>query len=160
MFRYFIVFFVIFNSVVVDAGNENISIMTESSYKNIVISHQENPFLIVLWSLDCPPCIEELKVLQSFTKKYPNKKIILISTDSSLKVVEINNLLKENSLQSVEAWVFSDNAMQSRYSIDPIWYGEVPRSYFYWPKQNRKAYSGRLKYSILEEWFIRDAAKN
>ena len=80
----------------------------ESQYSN-------EPFLLVLWEINCFPCHEELETLGVLKQSHPN----------------IERL---------------------RYSIDPDWFGELPRNYFYDANSSRIGFSGKLTEDILLEW--------
>ncbi len=137
----------------VRASDHFVSVLDENAYQSILQASHTQPFLIVFWSLDCPPCIEELATLRRFHRDYPQKKIIFISIDSVQQIAEIETLMEQYGLQNLQQWVFSENKRRLRYSIDPSWYGEVPRSYFYLPSHPGRAFSGRLSYSQLTGWF-------
>lgn len=108
---------------------------------------------MVFWSLDCPPCIDELFLLGRFHKQYPQAKLIMVSTDSIQVEDEIKQLMSEHDLHDLEHWVFASDPVQAiRYAIDPNWYGELPRSYFH-RHNERQAMSGRLDEHRLSTWF-------
>ena len=127
-----------------------------SSYQKILQENKQQPFLMVLWSLDCMPCIKELKMLGKFHKQYPQHKLVLISTDSKNQSDEIIQLMTEYGLHTVEQWVFDDSFQYLRHSIDPGWYGELPRGYFFKPNHSRIASSGQLHQNQLMQYFSED----
>ena len=43
-------------------------------------------------------------------------------------------------------------AERIRYGVDPEWYGELPRTYFYNNEGNREAHSGILTKKLLSQW--------
>ncbi|MFT5164280.1 MAG: hypothetical protein ACI9FJ_002881, partial [Alteromonadaceae bacterium] len=43
---------------------------------------------------------------------------------------------------------------QGRYAIDPSWYGELPRSYFYDAAGGRTAKSGLVNNETLKKWLL------
>ncbi|MGE4630656.1 MAG: hypothetical protein AAEC86_09460 [Pseudohongiellaceae bacterium] len=50
--------------------------------------------------------------------------------------------------------MFADNfAERLRFSIDPNWYGELPRSYFFDAKHNMSSHSGIMTKALLPGWF-------
>lgn len=123
----------------------------KESYHQIVENNKNRAFLLVLWSVDCPPCYEELSVLEHYTKINPELKIIFISTDSSVSLDEIKEVISEKNLQNQELWVFSNiPSNQLRYTIDPSWYGELPRSYFFDQCHHRQSFSGKLTIEKIE----------
>ena len=150
-----IIFLIIFfsNTILSSWGMEPQS-FNKDSYQQILNDNIGIPFLLVIWSIDCPPCYEELMMLGQFTQKNPEKKIILISTDSFAYSKEVSEILIESNLHNQEQWVFSDiPSNQLRYSIDPAWYGELPRSYFFNQKHKRTAVSGRLNIDVVKTFF-------
>ena len=123
----------------------------KNSYQDILLSNENNHFIMILWSLDCPPCIEEMPVISVFHKTNPDIKILMVSTDEVSRENEISDLLIDAGLKDVQQWVFQGESEQRvRYSIDPTWYGELPRSYFYRAGKLIEKFSGRLTKSHLE----------
>ena len=47
---------------------------------------------------------------------------------------------------------FRDRFAKLRYGIDPSWFGELPRSYFYDAAHNRLPHSGALNEDHIEAW--------
>jgi thiol-disulfide isomerase/thioredoxin len=45
----------------------------------IMRSVKEHDALVVFWRVDCPPCIDELRVLPKIAKAHPDLKIALVS---------------------------------------------------------------------------------
>ncbi|MDH5484476.1 MAG: TlpA family protein disulfide reductase [Gammaproteobacteria bacterium] len=125
----------------------------QGSYQQILQQKQQGSFIMVLWSLDCPPCMEELPLLTAFHKQNPAVDIIMVSTDEPSRGEEIVGVMKQNRLLDISHWVFETSQEQRiRYSIDPQWYGELPRSYFYLAGKRVAAISGRLKKTDLDKW--------
>ena len=66
---------------------------------------------------------------------------------------EIQQLIEEHQLEAMDNWIFSDSMPERlRYVIDPSWYGELPRAYFYDASHQRRAHSGLLKQEMLQSW--------
>jgi len=126
------------------------------SYQQILQQNKQQSFLMVLWSIDCAPCMKELKVLGEFHQQYPQHKLVLVSTDSMSQSNEITQLIAQYGLKNVNQWVFDDSFQHLRYSIDPGWYGELPRSYFYKQDHSRLAVSGKLHQQQLIQFFAQD----
>ncbi|WP_198265251.1 TlpA family protein disulfide reductase [sulfur-oxidizing endosymbiont of Gigantopelta aegis] len=135
-------------------SSESLREFTKDSYQEILQTNKGQPFLMVLWSIDCPPCHEELAHISAYKKKYPKHKIILISTDSNAQAVR--QVLEGNDVLHLESWLFSNAlAHQLRYAIDPHWYGELPRSYFFSQQHTRQAVSGTLSLTAINAFFSR-----
>lgn len=124
-----------------------------TSYQTIIDGNKSDSFIMLLWSLDCAPCIEELPMLSEFHKHHPEVKIIMVSTDEQTRSSELLELMRMNKLSDIHHWMFEIQASQRiRYSIDPGWYGELPRSYFYSSGKRVDAISGKLNKSDLYRW--------
>lgn len=124
-----------------------------TSLEQIKAARSGQPFLLVLWSVDCPPCIKELSQLRSFREEFGARGLVLLSTDGPMEHDLVIRTIAEYGLQDFDNWAFSDNfADRLRYSIDPAWYGELPRAYFYDADHQRLAVSGMLSPEVLETW--------
>ena len=154
-YKLIIVYFILFISNTVSSSYAmELKSFNKESYQKILEDNTNTPFLMVMWSIDCPPCHEELMMLGQYTHKNPELKIILISTDSLVYSKEVNEILFESKLQNQEQWIFADiPSNQLRYSVDPSWYGELPRSYFFNQKHKRTAVSGRLDNDAIKTFF-------
>lgn len=123
------------------------------SLKQIEQQYKGKSFLMVLWELNCFPCHEEMALIAELKKDHPDANIVMISTDDFSKQNDINAMLEQHKLQGVDSWVFADQNMEKlRYSIDPEWFGELPRNYIYDTDGSRIGFSGKLTKEVLEEW--------
>ncbi|HEX6997468.1 MAG TPA: TlpA family protein disulfide reductase [Gammaproteobacteria bacterium] len=115
--------------------------------------HGGEPFLVVLWSLDCPPCRGELALLGDFRRRHPDLELVLISTDPPEAAALAAQVLSSCGLADAETYGFaSRNAERLRHAIDPEWFGELPRAYFYAADGTRRGVSGALGEETLREW--------
>jgi thiol-disulfide isomerase/thioredoxin len=111
------------------------------------------PFLLVLWSVHCAPCFAELKLLAEMQAAGELPQLVLVATDPLALREEVELSLEDYRLQATPGWQFADPlAERLRYSIDPDWYGELPRSYFYRADGSREAHSGLLTRERLQGW--------
>jgi len=123
------------------------------SYAEILAARRDKPFLMVFWSLECPPCYEELAMLGELRREHPRMPMVVVSTDTEGAPDEISAVLAEKGLGAVETWVFADGAPERlRFEVDRAWYGELPRSYLYDKYHRRHGASGRLKRALVEAW--------
>lgn len=110
------------------------------------------PFVVSLWSVDCAPCRVELDMLGQLKKADPTFPLVVISTDSIARREDAADILDEYQLADETTWMFADNFVERlRFSIDPSWYGELPRSYFFDADHTMKAHSGILTEEKLRE---------
>lgn len=130
-------------------------LFNKASYQEILNSNKNKPFILLLWSIDCPPCYEELSMMGEYIKKNPQLKVILLATDSFDQIGEIQQMIRETQLETLELWVFSYvPAQHLRYAIDPHWYGELPRSYLFNQCHERKSVSGKITAVLIDEFSI------
>lgn len=129
-----------------------LSAFDKSSFEAIQQTHQGQDFLFVLWSLDCPPCFKELELLEQYSKAGNLPKLILVSTNGRHDSVEITKILEQFSINTADHWYFDGIDEQLRYSIDPSWYGELPRSYFFKQNGTREVHRGLLTEETLKLW--------
>ena len=116
----------------------------------------DKPRLIVLWSLDCPPCYKELAMLQQLLLNHPKLPINLIATDDdSSRYPEVESMHQQLVGEHLDKWVYADLlGSQLRYAIDPTWSGVLPRSYFVEADGKRAGHSGVLTPEHVLTWFL------
>ena len=78
----------------------------------------------------------------------------MLATDDASASNEIQAILEQHQLVDIENWVFaSENTQKLRFEIDPRWYGELPRTYFFDTDHQRQGISGVLTKKDYEERF-------
>ena len=123
------------------------------SLRDIQSAHAGEPFLLVLWSITCGPCREEFEMLAALRAERGPFPLVLVSTDELSDLPLATEMLQRYGLAEVESWIFADpDAQRLRFEIDPSWYGEMPRSYFYDAAHGREGISGGLKRERVEAW--------
>jgi thiol-disulfide isomerase/thioredoxin len=135
------------------AGAGDFRPLRSGSFADLVAARQGQPFLLVLWSVTCAPCRQEFELLADVKKTHPGLKLLLISTDDIADRRLAGEVLGRYGLEHEPSWMFADpDAQRLRYEIDPAWYGEMPRAYFYDANHRRQAVSGSLKRAQVEDW--------
>ena len=130
------------------------------SLKDIKDAQAGKPFLLMFWSLDCASCMKEMDALAHAVKKHPGLNLVMISTDEDSYGEQVQAMLAKHKLAGVESWIFSGTyAQRLRYEVDPAWFGELPRSYFYDAAHNRLPHSGALTEEHIEAWLAAVKAK-
>ena len=122
----------------------------------VKVENKGKQWLMLLWSVDCPPCFKELAILQKLKNKYDDLPVVIINTDADDESVEerkaVINKFELNHLTNLH---FVDGkADQSRFLIDPQWYGELPRSYFIEKNGQFHGKSGLVNKVILTQWLL------
>ena len=87
-------------------------------------------------------------------KLNPELPYVLISTDPIEQREYSADFLEDFQLSEKESWMFADSFTERlRFSIDPNWYGELPRSYYFNAAHEIRAHSGIVNEKLLTEWF-------
>lgn len=125
---------------------------TSGSYKQILAENADRPFMLVIWSLTCTSCIKDMELLSSIHKNRPDFKMIMLATDEIAETAQIQAILEKYQLSGIENWVYADeNTQKLQYEIDPKWYGEQPRTYFFKRDHQREGVSGALSKEDFEK---------
>lgn len=115
------------------------------SYQQILAKQAGQPFMLVIWSITCPACLKEMPLLNELHKQWPKFKMILLSTDGLTDTDQALTTLAKFGLTDLENWIYADdNSQKLNYEIDPEWYGELPRTYFFDAAHVRQGVSGVL----------------
>jgi hypothetical protein len=126
------------------------------SYQQLLATNANNPFMLVVWSVDCSSCLKEMALLSDIQKNNPNIKMIMLATDELSANEQIEQILKQHQLDGIENWVFADeNSQKLRFEIDPKWYGELPRTYFFDSAHQRTGISGVMSKEAYEAMFAK-----
>jgi thiol-disulfide isomerase/thioredoxin len=122
-----------------------IKTFSPGSYQQILRENADQPFVLMIWSVDCPSCLKDMALIRDIQQKRPELKIVMLATDDPSTTAEVKNIINRYQLNAVENWIFgSDDAQKLRYEIDPSWYGELPRTYFFNATHQRIGKSGTL----------------
>ncbi len=117
----------------------------KSSYKTLLSQYENRPLVLVLWSVTCSSCMKEMATLKKISDSHPELGFVLISVDDFSDADHVLTILEKNHLTGMDNWLFSEaNSARLRFQIDPTWYGELPRTYFYNAAHERSAISGVL----------------
>jgi len=113
-------------------------------------------WLILLWSVDCPPCLKELAIMQQLQNQHDDLAVVIINTDANDETnAERDEIIEQFELNYFANFHFVDGkGDQSRFIIDASWYGELPRSYFIERNGKFHGKSGLVNKSILRQWLV------
>jgi len=133
---------------------DNIEDFGTQSFAQIKSAYEGKPFIVSLWSIDCAPCRVELKMLGELKKEDAEIPLVVISTDSSENREKAADIRDSYGLQDIKTWMFADSFVERlRYSVNPLWHGELPRSYFFKADHSFQAHSGVLTRDQLSKFF-------
>jgi len=135
---------------------DNFKAFSAQSMQVIKTDYEGREFLLGLWSVDCPPCLVELALMGELLQLNPDFPLVLISTDPIEQRQYAAEFLEDFNLEKIESWMFADRFVERlRFSIDPNWYGELPRSYFFTSNHDVRSHSGIMTRELLTQWFDR-----
>ena len=126
----------------------------EINTRNVIEKKYLNqPLIISFWSIDCPYCIDDLKKLGKALSKNKNVKLITVCVDGKESAKKAERILNLAHLPEHERYQYAEvDEDKLRYSIDPTWYGELPRTYFYDTAHQVSPLSGKISNSFLDAW--------
>ncbi len=132
------------------------SAFVSGSYRQILASNANKPFMLVVWSINCPSCLKDMELLSSIHKSRPELKMIMLAADEPSATGQVQQILEKNHLSDIENWVYADeNSQKLQFEIDPKWYGELPRTYFFDKTHQRTGASGVLSKEDYEAIFAK-----
>ena len=135
------------------AGAGELRVFDADSMRAIEREYAGSPFIVALWATDCPPCRRELALLSSFSADHPEVPVVLIATDPYDNAEAVDEVLESFALPGADTWCFGRaGAERLRYTIDPDWRGEMPRSYLYAEDGERLGISGPISRELLQRW--------
>lgn len=111
------------------------------------------PFVLAFWSVSCEPCRDDMRVFRAAQRRFPGIAIHLVATDPPGEQAAIGAFLRRYDPGPVTRWAFADDFSERvRYSVDPGWRGELPRTYLFDARHAPKALSGTLDRKAFERW--------
>ncbi|MFM1896179.1 MAG: hypothetical protein RLZZ385_1253 [Pseudomonadota bacterium] len=144
----------VFQALEDPAVSDNIQPFGTGTFAQLKAGFQGRPFLVSLWSVDCPPCRLELQMLGELMAEQPDFPLLLISTDDIQKREDALFVLEDYNLDHIESYMFADGFVERlRFSIDPGWYGELPRSYIHSADGQVEGHSGVLTRERIDAAF-------
>ncbi|MGY6274220.1 TlpA family protein disulfide reductase [Methylomonas sp. MgM2] len=149
--RLVVLLLTLFFTCIGQAQETSVKTFNSGSYQQILSEYSGHAFVLAIWSVDCPSCLKDMDVIHELHQKHPGLKIVMLSTDEPVAVAEVEDILTKHRLIDLDNWMFgNEDAQKLRYEIDPRWYGELPRTYFFTSSHKRTGTSGALKIEELE----------
>ncbi len=138
----------------INFSNANSIAFSKEQLAMIKTKNMGKQWLMLLWSVDCPPCFKELAIIQKLQNQYDGLAVVIINSDANNEInEEREDIIDRFELGSFTNFHFVDGkGDQSRFFIDPNWYGELPRSYFIENNGKFHGKSGLVNESTLIEW--------
>lgn len=153
--------FVLLFALAASAAAGELRPFTADSLAAIKAHYAGRPFMLTLWSLTCHHCAKELQTLGKLARADRSLPLAIVSTDTPGDADDIRAALKRFGLDHLDTWVFSDAVPERlRASIDPVWRGELPRSYLFDAAHRGEAHSGMLDETRLRNWLRQSRPTN
>jgi len=147
--------FIFFNIFAVSAQAAP-SAFVSGSYQQILVSNANQPFMLVIWSVNCSSCLKDMALFSSIHKSRPELKMVMLAADDLSAAEQVQQILEKNQLSDIENWVYAEeNTQKLQFEIDPKWYGELPRTYFFDKAHQRAGVSGVLSKEDYEAMFAK-----
>ena len=126
----------------------------KAAFEKIKQQHIGKQWLLILWSVDCPPCFQELALIEKMRKQQPEVAVVIVNADDTDEIsAEREKIIAAYHLSTLANYHFGDGLSdQSRYIIDSHWYGELPRSYFVEANGTFHGKSGLVSEKSLVKW--------
>jgi thiol-disulfide isomerase/thioredoxin len=116
-------------------------------------AHAGRPFVLSLWSVHCEPCRHEMALWNSLQRKHPTLRVVLVAADPPSDHERVKRFLQRYDPGPVESWWYADDFEERiRFSIDPKWRGELPRTYFFDAQHRVTARTGLPDAAWVEKW--------
>lgn len=128
-----------------------------SAIQQVKQQYSNQQWLMVLWSVDCPPCFKELALIQKIRQQHKDINVVLVNADDNDDVsMQRQQVIEKYQLADLTSFHFNDGqGDRERYQIDPNWYGELPRSYFVDTTGKFHGKSGLLDEQLIRKWLIK-----
>jgi hypothetical protein len=104
------------------------------------------PTIVTLWSSDCSHCKKNLQVLADLRKANKNLRVITIAAESAN--AELGPMLDHFAIAGPRYAYGSDSPEAIAYAIDPIWAGELPRTFLFNGNGKKEKISGVISPQI------------
>ena len=149
----FCLFALAFNNSVF-AKQADLQPFSKGSYQQLLKQQKNRPMMLVIWSVTCPSCMKDMATLKKLTDAHPEILTILLSVDDFSDADQVQTILQQHQLTNLQNWLFTENnSAKLRFEIDPSWYGELPRTYFFNKAQQRTGASGVLSEQDFDTLF-------
>ncbi len=132
------------------------SAFTSGSYQQLLADNANRPFMLIIWSVNCSSCLKDMALLSDIHQSRPELKIIMLAADELSAIEQIQPILEKHHLSELENWVYAEeNTQKLQFEIDPKWYGELPRTYFFDKAHQRTGVSGVMSKADYDAMFAK-----
>lgn len=141
-------------AMTLQAEQKNLRHFVSGSYQDLLAGKDKRPLVLTIWSTTCSTCMQKMPLLKQLYENRSDIHFVMLSTDDVSASNQVTSVLKKHQLTDVESWVFAEkNAQKLRYEIDPTWFGELPRTYFFSKSNERVGISGAISQQNYEAIF-------
>jgi hypothetical protein len=123
------------------------------SFAIIRARHAGEEALVLIWSVSCTHCKHDMRRVAERLGAHSNLRAVMIAVDPPEIRDDVLQTIADLGVGAAEHWQFGTDApARLRASIDPAWFGEVPRSYLVTADGSLHGFSGRLPEAVLDQW--------
>ncbi|TVS16902.1 MAG: hypothetical protein EA417_07825 [Gammaproteobacteria bacterium] len=123
------------------------------AFDEIRTRYANETVLVLIWSLDCHHCKDGMAKAAGLLDERPGLNLVLVNVDPADEAAAVASTLQKLGLSEADNWQFVDApAARLRATIDPQWFGELPRSYLIDAEGNSAGFSGRISQDALDHW--------
>ena len=120
------------------------------------MKQDDSVMVISFWATFCKPCLEEIPYLQTLSKKY-NAKVLLVSLDLKSEYPDkIIETAKTKNIYYPIVWLNETNADYFCPKVDKAWDGGMPSTLF---MNNKKHYRHFVDHQMTETEFEEEMKK-
>ena len=132
----------------------------KQAFEQVKQKYHGNKWLVLLWSVDCPPCMKELALVQKLQQQKQDLAVVIINVDTGEESAsQRREIIRHFDLTNQLHLYFREGLEDhSRFLIDPQWFGELPRSYFIDEAGKFHGKSGLVAKELLQKWLLGDKA--
>ena len=114
------------------AKSFNVLPFTKGSFSEIKAQNQNKPFVLVFWSETCGYCMKELAMFGRLQKRFPDVKLVTVSTDSFTPEETVKEVMERCKLDVTDTWVFAEQFPEMVYAdVSKRRRGELPVTHFF-----------------------------
>jgi thiol-disulfide isomerase/thioredoxin len=114
------------------SSSDGLTPLESTGYRNLIRSYRGSVVLVSFWATWCIPCREELPALAALQTKYPELRLVTVSTDDADAAQLAARMLRDSKVQG-KAYIRTPGEPDDAFipAVDARWSGALPASFLY-----------------------------